>query len=148
MWMITRLTLLFLCDQVESYARFIEEFRAAEFQVLVARSLAHAKAILLTRSVNAIVLGQDCTRRERDLATQLKRIAPAVPIFLLTNQEQSRPVDVDSIWRLEMDDDVVTRGMAQFFRHLFHPCHESGRPTLALGGPHSLIVGVRASSSN
>lgn len=146
--MSTRLTLLFLCDHAGSYACFIEEFRAAEFQVLVARSLAGAKAILLSRSVNAIVLGQDCTRGEHALATQLKRIAPTVPVFLLTNQEQPRPVDVDSIWRSEIDDQVATRGMAQFFRHLFHPRHESRRPTLVLGSLHSFIVGVRASSSN
>lgn len=146
--MSTRLTLLFLCDQAGSYARFIEEFRAADFQVLVARSLAQAKAILLSRSVIAIVLSQDCTRHERALATPLKRIAPTLPIFLLTNQEQPRPVDVDAIWRSEMDDEVVTRGMAQFFRHLFHPRHQSRRPTLVLGGLQSFIVGVRAGSSH
>ena len=144
----TRLTLLFLCDHAGSYVRFIQEFRAADFQVMVARSLAHAKAILLSRSVVAIVLGQDCTRREGALATQLKRIAPTLPIFLVTNQEQPRPVDVDAIWRAEMDDEVVTRGMAQFFRHLFHPRHESRRPTLVLGGLQSFIVGVRAGGSN
>jgi hypothetical protein len=146
--MSTRLTLLFLCDQAGPYARFIEEFRAADFQVLVARSLAHAKAILITRSANGIVLGQDFTRDGRDLATELKRIAPDTPIFLLTGQEQTRPVDVDSVWRAEMDDEVAARGMAQFFRHLLHPRQKSLRPRLVLGGVPSFLVGVITSSSN
>jgi len=143
--MSTGLTLLFFCNQAASYVRFIEEFQAAEFQVLVVPSLAHARAILLTRSVNAIVIGQDGTE---PLATQLKRLAPGVPIFLLTGREQPLPVDVDAIWRSEIDDQVATRGMAQFFRHLFGPHQQSLRPRLVLGAVRSFFVGVRAGGSN
>ncbi len=146
--MSSRLALVFLCDQADAYASFIEEFRAADFQVLIARSLAHAKAILLTRSANAIVLRHDCNRDDRALATQLKRTTPHIPIFLLTDQEQSRPVDVDLICRSQIDDEVVTRGMAQFFRQLFHPHQAPLRSRLVLGDVDSFFVGVRANKPN
>ncbi len=146
--MSSRLTLLFVCNQSPLYAGLIAEFRAADFQVLIARNLTQAKAVLLNRSVNVIVLRHDCNRDDRALATPLKRLSPHLPIFLLTDQEQPRPADVDSILRSETDDEVVTRGMALFLRHLFNPRHSSLRPRLVLGRVDPLLAGVRTNGSS
>jgi len=144
----SRLTLLFLCEHAEHYAGFLEEFRAADFQVLVARNVGHAKALLLTKNVTFIVLRHDCSGDDRLLASPLKRIAPDVRIFLLTDQAQPRPADVDSLWRWHVGDEVVTRGMARFFRHLLQAEHTARRPAPVLVGIHSLFTGFRPQGSN
>lgn len=136
----SRLTLLFVCDESQLYSEFLTEFRSADFQVLIARNIARAKAILLTRSVNAIVLSHDDRRDDRALAPRLKRSSPGVPIFLLTDQEQPRPDDIDSIWRLEAGDAVVARGMAVFCRNLFQPTPAFRRSALALGTVASVFA--------
>ena len=144
----SRLTLLFLCDHAEHYAGFVEEFKAAEFQVLIARNLGHAKALLLSRAVNLIVLRHDCSCDDRQLAIPLKRVAPELPIFLLTDQAQPRPADIDSIWRWQVGDEVVTRGMARFFRHLLQTDPSSRRPAPVLVGINSFFAGSRAHGSH
>ena len=128
----SRLTLLLVCDQSDFFSAVLTEFRSADFQVLNARNIARAKAILLTRSVNAIVLCHDGLRDDRALAPQLKRVAPGKPIFLLTDREQPRPDDIDSIWRFETSDEVVTRAMAVFCRNLFRPTPAFRRSTGAV----------------
>lgn len=130
-------TLLFLCDQPHLYPEFQRQFRAAEFQMPVARNLAQAKAVLLSRSVKGIVLLHDSSRDDRPLAAQLKRISPLTPIFLVTDQEQPRPADIDAVWRATLDDEVVARGMAVFFRQLF-------RTTLLTAQPRPMLVGLEA----
>jgi Orn/Lys/Arg decarboxylase, N-terminal domain len=145
--MSSRLTLLFVCDQSDVYSSLIDEFRAAEFQVLLARSLAQAKSTLLARSVCAIVLRHDGLCDDRALASSLKRMAPDIPVFLLTDQQQPLPADVDSIWRSAFGDPVITRGMAVFFRQLFNPRQSGLRPELVAGGVGSVLVGVTANGS-
>jgi hypothetical protein len=123
----SRLTLVFVCDQSHLYSGFLTEFRSADFQVLTARNIAQAKGVLLTRSVNAIIICHDGLRDDRPLAPQLKRTAPDVPIFLFTAYQQPLPEDVDSIWRFDQGDSVVARGMAVFCRNLFKPTPAFGR---------------------
>jgi hypothetical protein len=136
-----------LCDQPHLYSNFIAEFRAADFQVLTARSLAQAKAVLLTRSVKAIVLCHDSARDDRPLAPPLKRMTPQVPVFLLTDRAQALPAEVDSIWLSDLRDEVVTRGMAVFFRHIFNLRQPVLRPSLVPEGVGSFFVGVTANGS-
>ncbi len=143
----SRLTLIFVCDQIHPGSAFLTEFRSADFEVLSVRNIARARAILLTRSVNAIVLCHDDRRDDRELAPQLKRIAPGVPVFLLTDQEQPRPDDVDSIWRFEPGDAVVARGMAVFCRNLFQPTTAFRRSALAVGAVASVFA-ARAVRTN
>jgi hypothetical protein len=147
--MSTRLTLLFVCDRSYLYSNLIEEFRTADFQVLIARNLAQAKSALLARSINFIVLCHDWTRDDRPLAASLKGAAPQVPVFLFTDQEETRlPADIDSVWRVDLRDELLTRGMAVFFRRLFSPREASLRPSLVVGGAAPpLFVGLRANGS-
>lgn len=116
-----RLTLIFICDRSETYQAFLSEFRSADFRVLVARNLTQAKSLLLEGSADAIIIRHDDARDDRVLAAKLKRIAPRVPVFLITNQAQKPQPNIDSVWRGDLGDTVVTRGMAMFFRHLFKP---------------------------
>ena|ERR1700757_4131409 len=146
--MSTRLTLLFVCDRSYLYSTFIEEFRAADFQVLIARNLAQAKSALLARAVSCVVLCHDCSRDDRPLAASLKRMAPHIPVFLLTDRQQSMSSDIDSIWRSDLRDEVLTRSMAVFFRHLFGPRDVSLRPSLVLNGAPRFFVGVQANGSH
>lgn len=147
--MSTRLTLLFVCDRSYLYSNFIEEFRAADFQVPIARNLEQAKSALLARSISGVVLCHDWSRDDRPLAAALKRTAPDVPVFLLTDQEQPRlAADIDCIWRSDLRDEVLTRGMAVFFRRLFSPRDASLRPSLVVGGAAPFFVGVRANGSH
>lgn len=117
----SRLTLLFVSDQSDLYLEFLAEFRSANFQVLTARNVRQAKAALLTRSVDAVILLHDVRCDHRGLAPQLKRIMPGVRIFLFTHYPQPLPAAVDSIWRYEHGDAIVTHGMAVFCRNLFQP---------------------------
>jgi len=142
------LTLLFLCDQSHLYSSFISEFRAADFQVMVAPSLTHAEAVLQTQSVHCIVLLQDCSRQDRELAVNFKQIAPGVPVFLLTDQQQARPAAVDSIWRWQVGDQTSTRAMAVFFRHLLRADGFSNRPAHAVVGIHSVLAAAKAHKPN
>lgn len=139
----SRLTLLFVCNQPRLYSAFLPEFKSADFHVLIARSLVRAKAILLTQSVNAILLCHDGHCDDRALAPQLKRMSPGVPIFLLTDQEQSRAADIDSVWRFDPGDAAVTRGMAFFCQNLFRPTPAFRRSPFALGAAASVLA-VRA----
>src|SRR5579863_1239286 len=142
--MSTRLTLLFVCDRSYLYSKFIEEFRAADFQVPIARNLAQAKSALLARSISGVVLCHDWSRDDRPLAASLKRTAPQVPVFLLTDQVQPRlPADIDCIWRSDLRDEVLIRGMAVFFRRLFSPSDAALRPSLVVGGVFPLFGGIR-----
>lgn len=143
----TRLTLVFVCDQPHLYTEFLTQFQAANFQILIAHSNLQAKSILLTQSVTGIVLCHDYSRDDRALATQLKRISPDVPVFLLTNRQQPRPADVDSIWRAQIDDAVALRGMAMFFRHVFNPRQVSLKAAVAGGEVESFVVSARAMGS-
>jgi len=114
----SRLTLLFLCGEVQLYAGFISEFQSANIQMLIARNLAHAKSVLLNRPVDAIVLRHDGNQDDRPLAAHMKQITPCVPVFLLTEEAQPPFADIDSVWRAETGDPVISRAMAIFFRHL------------------------------
>jgi len=115
------LTLLFICDRPHTYETFISEFRSADFRVLIARNLTQAKATLLSGSVHAVVIRHDDGHDDRPLAAKLKRIAARLPVFLITNQAQLPQPNIDSVWRGDFGDEVVTRGMATFFRHLLKP---------------------------
>ena len=139
----SRLTLLFVCEQSRLDSVFLAEFRSADFQVLTARSLDRAKAILLTRSVNALVLCHDEYRDDRALAPQLKRIARGVPIFLFTDREQPRPDGIDSIWRFDPGDAALARAMAVFCHNLFQPTPAFRRSALAVGAVANVFA-VRA----
>lgn len=118
--MSSRLTLLFLCDQAHSYSHFISEFRSVHLQVLVARNIAQAKAILLGHPVDGIMLRHHGQCDDRPLATKIKRITPRIPIFLLTEHEQPKHADIDAVWRGELGDSVVARGMAAFLAGYLH----------------------------
>jgi len=146
--MSTRLTLLFICDRSYLYSTFIDEFRAADFQVVVARTLTHAKSLLLTRPLSGVVLCHDCSRDDRPQAGPLKRLAPHLPVFLLTDQEQSLPADIDCVWRSDLGDEVLTRGMAVFFRHIFNLRDTSRRPSLVIGGSVPFFAGIRANGTH
>lgn len=112
--MSSRLTLLFLCDQARTYSHFISEFRSANLQVLIARNVAQAEAVLQGQQVDGIMLRHDGERDDRPLASKIKRMTPRIPIFLLTEHEQPKHADIDSVWRGELGDSVVARGMAAF----------------------------------
>jgi len=112
--MSSRLTLLFLCDQADSYAAFLSEFSSASFQVLIARNIAQAEAFLQRQNVDGIMLRHDCHRDDRPLADKIKHITPRIPIFLLTDLEQPKHANIDSVWRAELGDTVVARAMAVF----------------------------------
>lgn len=146
--MSSRLTLLFVCNHPHLYSNFVNEFRAAEFQVFLARNLGQAKSVLLTHSPSGIVLCHDCSRDDRTVATPLKRMAPHLPVFLLTDQEQPLPTDVDCLWRSDLTDQVLIRGMAVFFRHLFSPREVSHKPSLVLDATAPFFVGVRANGTH
>jgi len=129
-------TLLFVCNQSQLYSVFISAFSSADFQVLLARNLTHAKRILQGRRVEAIVLRHDCHRDDRPLASPLKRVVPQVPIFLVTDQPQLRQPDIQSVWRGETGDEVVSRAMALFFRQCFKGTRlsQAGRQTASEKG--------------
>ena len=112
--MSSRLTLLFLCDQADSYAAFLAEFHSANFQVLLARNVAQAEAVLQRQTVDGVMLRHDYLRDDRPLAAKIKRITPRIPVFLLTELEQPKHADIDSVWRAELGDTVVARAMAVF----------------------------------
>jgi hypothetical protein len=145
--MSSRLTLVFVCSDSHLYSDFIDEFRAADFHMLIARNLTHAKSILLTQWASGIVLCHDCSRDDRLLAAPLKTMAPHLPIFLLTDREQPTPADVDCIWRSDLGDGTLTRAMAMFFRHLLNPGAATYKPALVLDGPAPFFVGVGPSGS-
>ena len=131
--MSSRLILLFVCDQAEDYSVLLSEFRSVDFEFVIARNLAHAKRILQTRNVDAIILRHDSKIDDRSLATELKHIKPRIPIYLVTDQPQPRQAGIDSVWRAEIGDEVATRAMALFFRHLFTSFHPTPgrRPVLS-----------------
>lgn len=112
--MSSRLTLLFLCDQAHSYSHFLSEFRSLNFQVLIARNVAQAKTILQGHPVDGIMLRHHGECDDRPLASKIKRITPRIPVFLLTEHEQPKPADIDSVWRAELGDSVIARAMATF----------------------------------
>ncbi|HZP22581.1 MAG TPA: hypothetical protein VFB04_03985 [Terriglobales bacterium] len=144
----SRLTLLFVCNQPYLYSNFIAEFGSAGFQVLLARNLAQAKAMLLSRPVNAVLLRHDCSGDDRALAPQLKRTAPHISIYLLTDQQQRPPRGIDSVWSWETADVVVARGMAILFRRLFSPRAVSSSPGLVLDEPEPRVIAVEANGSH
>lgn len=113
-----RSTLLFLCDRPEQYDVFLAQFRFAGFQLVIARNLAQASSLLQGRRVDGIVLRHNAVADDRPLASRFKRLVSRVPVFLLTDQSQPRPDDVDTIWRGDLGDPVVMRGMAMVFRQL------------------------------
>jgi hypothetical protein len=145
--MSSRLTLLFVCNQAYLYSHFISEFGSAGFEVLLARNLAHAKAMLLSRPVNAVLLRHDCTADDRALAPQLKRIAPQISVYLLTDHQQRPPRGIDSVWSWATPDAVVARGMAILFRQLFSPRSISSRPLPALEEAEPGVIAARANGS-
>lgn len=124
--MSTRLTLLFLCDQSSLYSGFISAFASAGFQVLLANSLSHASKILTSQQVDAVIIRHDGQRDDRPVAARLKGMMPRLPVVLVTDEAQARPATIDSIWRAEIGDEVVTRAMAMFFRQYFRPTRTSG----------------------
>jgi len=142
----SRLTLLFVNDQPHLYLNLLAEFRSANFQVLIARKDRQAKAVIRTRSVNAIILLHDVHGDDRVLAPQLKRITPGIPIFLFTDYPQPLPAAVDSVWRYKHGDAVVAHSMAVFCRNLFKPTPEF-RGVLAPRAVASAFT-VSASKSN
>ncbi len=145
--MSSRLALLFVSDQSHLYSKFILAFTSAGVEVLLARNLQQAEAILLKRAVHGILLPHDRKRDDRQLATQLKRITPRVPIFLLTDQTQPKQRDIDSIWHADFADETITRAIATFFSQVLQPSSMSGTTTPMSGGVHFLSRGVGAQGS-
>ena len=143
----SRLTLLFVCNQANLYSNFISEFGSAGFQVLLARNLTQAKAMLLSRPVNAVLLRHDCTGDDRALAPQLKRIAPQLSVYLLTDQQQRPPRGVDSVWSWKTPDVTVARGMAILFRQLFTPRAVSAGVRLVPDEREHRFVAIRANGT-
>ncbi len=145
--MSSRLTLLFVCDEADLYSVLISAFVSAEFQLLLARSSSQAKGILMKRPVDAILIRHDANRDDRQIATQLKRVTPRIPVFLLTDQPQQRQADIECIWRADIEDMVVTQAMAMFFRTFLKPSTLSGRGQPMLGDPGLLLTLMRPQGS-
>ena len=142
-----RFTLLFVCDQAHFYSSFIDAFVATDVQVLIARNVAQAEAFLLRSPVHGILLRHDGNRDDRRLASQLKRIAPRVPIFLLTDQAQPRQPDIESIWRADLGDETIARAMALFFSQVFKPPGLFGAEKTILGEADFLFRGITPQGS-
>jgi hypothetical protein len=140
-------TLLFLCDRAQQYEVFLSEFRTAEIRILIARNLTQAKSMLLSKPADGIVIRHDGAADDRSLAVKLKRIAPRTPVFLITDQKQQPQAAIDLVWRGELTDRTVARGMALFFRHLFRPCDPSRALQPALREPNSFFAALAAQSS-
>lgn len=145
--MSSRFTLLFVCNQAYLYSNFISEFGSAGFQVLLARNLAQAKTMLLDRPVNAVLLRHDCTADDRALAPQLKRIAPHISVYLLTDQQQRPPRAIDSVWSWATPDVAVARGIAILFRQLFKPRALSSKPRVVTEEVEPRVIAATANGS-
>jgi len=133
--MTSSLTLLFVRDRAE-YPVFLSELRAADFEVLTARSVTQAKSLLLTRRVDAVILRHDGVVDDRPLASTLKRIAPQASIFLLSDETQPRPDEIDAILRGDFGDAVIVRAVAALCRVSL--ISRLGRTAAAFAGPLTL----------
>jgi len=142
-----RFTLLFLCDQSHCYSSLISAFVAADVQLLIARNVEQAEALLLRKSVHGILIRHDRNRDDRRFANHLKRTAPRVPIFLLTDQEQPRDPDIESIWRADIGDETITRAMALFFSQVFKPSGLFGARAPIFGEADFLFRGITPQGS-
>ena len=140
-------TLLFICDQVQQYEVFISEFRAVEIRILIARNLTQAKAMLLGKPADGIMIRHDSGADDRPLAVKLKRIAPHTPVFLVTDQKQQPQAAIDSIWRGELNDRLVARAVALVFRHLFQPSQALTASKPSLKEPNLFVAALAARAS-
>jgi hypothetical protein len=127
--MSSRSTLVFLCQDPKRYGNFIAEFSSAGFDLLLAHDLTQARSHLVRGRADAIVVRHDGLADDRVLAPKLKSIAPRVPIFLVTDQEQpGQQPDIDAVWRGDFTDDVIARCMAVFFERHLAPHDGKGAP--------------------
>jgi hypothetical protein len=114
--MSAQLTLLLLCDPREPYFLFISALKSAGFEVRIARTEVRAKRFLSDTTVNAIlILDRDLCYRDAT-GSELKRMAPGVPILLRGEESQERQPGIDALWQADLQDEVVANAVAAFFR--------------------------------
>lgn len=116
--MSARLTLLLLCDQVDTYANFISALLGAGFQLLIGRTPEDAKELLSRLSADMVMIRHDGVYDGSLVGAELKLIAPQTPIILITDGTQALgpQVGIDSICHCDPKDDTLARGVATFFR--------------------------------
>jgi hypothetical protein len=111
-----RLTLLFLCNRVDSNAVFIPAFISAGFHLLIARHTEEAKTLLSSLEVDAIFIWHEGVSHLA--GAELKLVTDHTPVILLRDQGQGeqRPPGVDSVCQLDPRDEVLAFAVAVFFR--------------------------------
>ncbi|MGC2111233.1 MAG: hypothetical protein WA655_17090 [Candidatus Korobacteraceae bacterium] len=116
--MSARLTLLLLCDQVDTYAVFISALLAAGFQLLVGRTPEDAKELLAQVSADIVMILHDGVCDGSLVGAELKLIAPQTPIILITDGwlAPGPQLGIDSICHADPRDETLARGVATFFR--------------------------------
>jgi hypothetical protein len=123
--MSSRLTLLFLCHQVESHSLLLSAFSTASFQLLVAQNTEDAKSLLSRSAVDAIVIWDDGMHQDLLNTSGLKMLAANTPIFLFRNQDHRapRPLGIDSICHVDSKDEILVHAAASFFRQSLIASH-------------------------
>jgi len=116
--MSARLTLLLLCDQVDTYAYLISALLAAGFQLLVGRTPEDAKELLAHVPADLVMIRHDGVHDGSLVGAELKLIAPKTPILLLTSDSHplGPQLGIDSICHVDPSDEALARGVANFFR--------------------------------
>lgn len=116
--MSARLTLLLLCDQVDTYANFISALLGAGFQLLVGRTSEDAKELLAHVSADIVMILHEGVCDGSLVGAELKLIAPQTPIILITDGRHALgpQLGIDSICHADLRDETLARGVATFFR--------------------------------
>jgi hypothetical protein len=116
-----QLNLLFLCNPAEQYTLFTSALAAAGFRLLIAHHEERAKRILLTRSVDAIVIHHDGINESSPITSMLKRAAPSAPIFRFGDEKCGPQAGIEAICHADLQDEVLASAVAIFFRQWLRP---------------------------
>jgi hypothetical protein len=138
-----RLTLLFVCDQVESHALFISAFSAAGFQLLIVPHTEDAKTLLSSFSVDAIAVWDDSIRARRPNSSELKLASAGTPVILFRSREQAgpHPPGIDSICHVDFGDEILVRAAAVFFRQSLVASHSHDVAVMPDKSVRRLVLG-------
>ncbi len=121
--MSARLTLLVLCDPSELHSQMFSAFLSADFEIVSASHSEQARQVLSVRAVDAILIRHDSLPDGSSAGTQMKRIAPRTPVFLLADERVrggSGPhPGLDSVCYADFrhEDESVMWAIAVFFRN-------------------------------
>ena len=117
--MSARLTLLFLCDQIDTYSLFASALLAAGFHVLIEHTAEGAKRRLAHATADLVMIRHHDMSADSQLGVELKLLAPRTPIVLLAAESQpaSPHPGVDSVCHADTRDAVLAQAVAMFFRN-------------------------------